>query len=92
MSDIILSYLDCKHIVHSIPKVLRLFLDNLQFDDSYFCKIKLLKEERLLLQCLLHVVQIIELGHDEINNIIMMSRLLYYLDSISSLNKKLAID
>ena len=32
------------------------------------------------------------LGHDEINNIIMMSRLLYYLDSISSLNKKLAID
>jgi len=60
--------------------------------DSYFCKIKLLKEERLLLQCLLHVVPIIELGHDEINNIIMMSRLLYYLDSISSLNKKLAID
>ena len=53
---------------------------------------KLLKEERLLLQCLLHVVPIIELGHDEINNIIMMSRLLYYLDSISSLNKKLAID
>ena len=34
MSDIILSYLDCKHIVHSIPKVLRLFLDNLQFDDN----------------------------------------------------------
>ena len=60
--------------------------------DSYFCKIKLLKEERILLQCLLHVVPIIELGHDEINNIIMMSRLLYYLDSISSLNKKLAID
>ena len=60
--------------------------------DSYFCKLKLLKEERLLLQCLLHVVPIIKLDHDEINNIITMSRLLYYLDSISSLNKKLSID
>ena len=60
--------------------------------DSYFCKIKLLKEERLLLQCLLHVIPIIELGNDEVNNIILMSRLLYYLDSISSLNKKLSID
>ena len=32
------------------------------------------------------------LSDDEINNIITMSRLLYYLDSISSLNKKLSID
>lgn len=60
--------------------------------DSYFCKIKLLKEESLLLQCLLHIVPIVEIGHDEINNIVKMSRLLYYLDSISSLNKKLVID
>ena len=43
-------------------------------------------------RCLLHVVPIIKLEHDEINNIIVMSRLLYYLDSISSLNKKLSID
>ena len=60
--------------------------------DIDFYSYKLLKEERLLLQCLLHVVPIIKLGHDEVNNIIMMSRLLYYLDSISSLNKKLSID
>ena len=44
----------------------------------------------MLLRCLLHVVPIIKLEHDEINNIIVMSRLLYYLGTISSLNKKLS--
>ena len=59
--------------------------------DDCFCKDTAL-EKAALLKCLLHVVPIIELGHDEINNIIMMSRLLYYLDSFLPLNKKLAID
>lgn len=80
---------DIYNMYQKIPELL------FDFDvilDSYFNKIKLLKEERLLLQCLLYVVPIVKLGQDEINNIIMMSRLLYYLDSISSLNKKLSID
>lgn len=80
---------DIYNMYQKIPELL------FDFDvilDSYFDKIKLLKEERLLLQCLLYVVPIVKLGRDEINNIIMMSRLLYYLDSISSLNKKLSID
>ncbi len=79
-------------IYNMYQKIPELIFDFDVILDSYFCKLKLLKEERLLLQCLLHVVPIIKLGHDEVNNIIMMSRLLYYLDSISSLNKKLSID
>lgn len=79
-------------IYNMYQKIPELIFDFDVILDSYFCKLKLLKEERLLLQCLLHVVPIIKLDHDEINNIIMMSRLLYYLDSISSLNKKLSID
>lgn len=79
-------------IYNMYQKIPELIFDFDVILDSYFCKIKLLKEERLLLQCLLHVIPIIELGNDEVNNIILMSRLLYYLDSISSLNKKLSID
>ena len=79
-------------IYNMYQKIPELIFDFDVILDSYFCKIKLLKEERLLLQCLLHVIPIIELGNDEVNNIILMSRLLYYLDSLSSLNKKLSID
>ena len=79
-------------IYNMYQKIPELIFDFDVILDSYFCKLKLLKEEKLLLRCLLHVVPIIKLGHDEINNIIVMSRLLYYLDSISSLNKKLSID
>lgn len=79
-------------IYHMYQKIPEFIFDFDIITDSYFGKVELLKEERLLLQCLLHVVPVVELGHDEINNIILMSRLLYYLDSISSLNKKLSID
>lgn len=58
----------------------------------YLDKIHLYPEEKLLLSCLLCIVPYIELEKDEIKNIVKMSRLLYYLDSISSLNKKLVID
>lgn len=58
----------------------------------YLSKVNLLKEEKLLLACLLCIVPYIELEKDEIKNIVKMSRLLYYLDSISSLNEKLLID
>lgn len=58
----------------------------------YLDKVSLYPEEKLLLSCLLCIVPYIELEKDEVKNIVKMSRLLYYLDSISSLNKKLAID
>lgn len=79
-------------IYNMYQKIPELIFDFDVILDSYFCKLKLLKEEKLLLKCLLHVVPLIKIEHDEINNIIMMSRLLYYLDSILSLNKKLSID
>ena len=43
------------------------------------------EEERLLLCCLLNITPIIYFEDDEISNIIKISRLLYYLDSIQSL-------
>lgn len=58
----------------------------------YLDKIRLYPEEKVLLSCLLCIVPYIELEKDEVKNIVKMSRLLYYLDSITSLNKKLVID
>ena len=49
---------------------------------SYLKKFELREEEKLLLCCLMNIVPIIQLEHDEIDNIIKLSRLLYYLDSI----------
>ena len=49
---------------------------------SYLKKFELRKEEKLLLCCLMNIVPIIQLNHDEIDNIIKLSRLLYYLDSV----------
>ncbi|WP_294578167.1 hypothetical protein [uncultured Thomasclavelia sp.] len=79
-------------IYYMYQKIPELIFDFEVILDTYFCKIKLQKEERLLLQCLLQVIPIVKLGNDEVNNIILMSRLLYYLESISSLNRKLSID
>ncbi|MFQ6791299.1 hypothetical protein [Thomasclavelia sp.] len=83
----------CIYDIYSMyQKIPELIFDFEVILDTYLCKIKLLQEERLLLRCLLHVIPIVEFGSDEVNNIVLMSRLLYYLDSISSLNKKLSID
>lgn len=49
---------------------------------SYLKKFELRKEEKLLLCCLMNIVPIIQFEHDEIDNIIKLSRLLYYLDSV----------
>ncbi len=48
----------------------------------YFCRITLKEEEKALLCCLMSIVPIVKFGKDEIDNIIKLSRLLYYLDSI----------
>jgi hypothetical protein len=52
------------------------------FSQHYFHKIEYKKEEKLLLCCLMSIVPIIYYSDDEIENIIKLSRLLYYIDSI----------
>ena len=49
--------------------------------EYYFAKMSLKDEEKMLLQCLMSIVPIIQFEKDEIENIIKLSRLLYYLDS-----------
>ncbi len=55
----------------------------------YFKKIELTQEEKVLLCCLMNIVPMIYYSDDEIENIIKLSRLLYYLDSIQSLTNQL---
>lgn len=52
------------------------------FSQYYFKKVKLNDDEKTLLCCLMNIVPVIYYGQDEIENIIKLSRLLYYLDSI----------
>lgn len=53
------------------------------FKSDYFNKIEFLEEEYVLLYCLMNIVPIAVFDHDELDNIIKFSRLLYYLDSIN---------
>lgn len=55
------------------------------FSDSYLKIMNLNDDEVLLLSTLLKIIPVIYLENDEINNIIKLSRLLYYIDSIDSL-------
>lgn len=80
---------DIFNMYQTVPE-LSFHLDSLF--QYYLDKVYLYKEEKLLLKCLLSVVPIIHFNQDEVNNIIKMSRLLYYLDSIHGINKKLTID
>ena len=70
---------DIFDMYQKIPDI-RFDLDCLS--QSYLKKFELREEEKLLLCCLMNIVPIIQLEHDEIDNIIKLSRLLYYLDSI----------
>ncbi|MEG0366164.1 MAG: hypothetical protein RR585_04980 [Coprobacillus sp.] len=70
---------DLFDIYQRIPDIL---FDLDCFCEYYFKKIELKQDEKLLLCCLMNVVPIIDYGDDEIENIIKLSRLLYYLDSI----------
>lgn len=59
------------------------------FFEYYFKKVQIKEDEKLLLCCLMNVVPIIHYGYDEIENIIKLSRLMYYLDSIQNFIKQL---
>lgn len=71
---------DLFDIYQRIPDIL---FDLDCFSEYYFNKVILKEDEKLLLCCLMNIVPIIEYTHDEIENIIKLSRLLYYLDSIN---------
>lgn len=57
------------------------------FSEYYFQKIALKDDEKLLLCCLMNIAPIITFQQNEIENIIKLSRLLYYLDSIQQFMK-----
>lgn len=71
---------DLFDIYQRIPDIL---FDLDCFSQYYFQKVQLQEDELLLLYCLMSIVPIIEYKNDEIENIIKLSRLLYYLDSIN---------
>jgi hypothetical protein len=79
-------------IYNMYQKVPELLFDLDGITMYYLSKVNVLKEEKLLLSCLLCIVPYIELEKDEIRNIVKISRLLYYLDSINTLNEQLSID
>jgi len=72
---------DLFDIYQRIPDIL---FDLDCFSEYYFHKIDIKEDEKLLLCCLMNIVPIIDYGHDEIENIIKLSRLLYYLDSVQN--------
>ncbi|MFV0393936.1 MAG: hypothetical protein ACK5LC_06025 [Coprobacillaceae bacterium] len=87
--DIDICIYDIYNMYQKVPELL-FDLDGISM--YYLSKVKLLPEEKLLLSCLLCIVPYIEIEKDEIRNIVKISRLLYYLDSIYTLIEQLSID
>ena len=54
--------------------------------------VKLLKEEKILMQCILSIVPQVQLNLQEEANIYQMSKLICYLDGLQEIFKKLMID
>ena len=55
-------------------------------------EVKLLKEEKILMQCILSIVPQVQLNLQEEVNIYQMSKLICYLDGLQEIFKKLMID
>lgn len=70
---------DLFDIYQRIPDIL---FDLDCFSEYYLKKVELKEDEKLLLCCLMNIVPLIDYTHDEIENIIKLSRLMYYLDSV----------
>ncbi len=58
----------------------------------YLKKVVLYPEEKVLLSCLLSIVPIVHLQGKHIDNVIHLSRLVYYMDSVNNLTKQLLQD
>lgn len=77
--DIFRMYQQGCDLLYDLDTVSKIYLDH----------VKLLPQEKVLLSCLLCIVPYVEIDKDEVKNVIKMSRLLYYLDSIVCFNKLL---
>jgi hypothetical protein len=80
--DIYNIYLSTNDILYDIECLSQNYLKNMKYD----------KNEKILLCCLLNTVPICNFDDNEIDNIIKISRLLYYIDSINDLCKQLELD
>ena len=77
---------DIYDIYQKLPDIL---FDLDCFSEYYLKSMQFNEEEKLLFCCILNITPIIYFEEDEISNIIKISRLLYYLDSIQSLCSQL---
>ena len=66
--------------------------DSLPLLEYYLKEVKLLKEEKILMQCILSIVPQVQLNLQEEANIYQMSKLICYLDGLQEIFKKLMID
>ena len=66
--------------------------DSLPLLEYYLKEVKLLKEEKILMQCILSIVPQVQLNLQEEVNIYQMSKLICYLDGLQEIFKKLMID
>ena len=66
--------------------------ESLPLLEYYLKEVKLLKEEKILIQCILSIVPQVQLNLQEEANIYQMSKLICYLDGLQEIFKKLMID
>ena len=66
--------------------------ESLPLLEYYLKEVKLLKEEKILIQCILSIVPQVQLNLQEEVNIYQMSKLICYLDGLQEIFKKLMID
>ena len=66
--------------------------DSLPLLEYYLKEVKLLKEEKILMKCILSIVPQVQLNLQEEVNIYQMSKLICYLDGLQEIFKKLMID
>ena len=66
--------------------------ESLPLLEYYLKEVKLLKEEKILMQCILSIVPQVQLNLQEEVNIYQMSKLICYLDGLQEIFKKLMID
>lgn len=83
----------CIYDIYDMFQAVEPFYDD--FDSlfgHYLKKVQLLKEEKILLCCLLSIIPVIHFSQDEEHNILEMSKILCYLDCVNRIIKKLKID
>lgn len=83
----------CIYDIYDLLQAIDPFFDDCEtLFDYYQEKVQLLKEEKLLLCCLLSIIPVVHFSHDEERNICEMSKILRYEECISRLITKLKID